>query len=138
MPALRLRFGLLLVLLFLGIKVGMATARFGDLTAPLRWKQHDMRRPKPPVAEPAAAGSPATVAPKDAVVLFDGASLDAWKSMEGGPAGWLVKDGYFEVVPGRGSIRTKDEFGDVQLHVEWAAPILRSARGRIAATAESS
>ncbi len=100
----------------------MATARFGDLPAPLRWKQHDMRRPKPPVVEPATSGSPAGVAPKDAVVLFDGASLDAWKSMEGGPAGWKVKDGYFEVVPGQGSIRTKDEFGDVQLHVEWAAP----------------
>ena len=28
-----------------------------------------------------------------------------------------------ECVPGSGYIRTKDSFGDIQLHVEWAAPI---------------
>jgi hypothetical protein len=33
-----------------------------------------------------------------------------------------VENGYFEVVPKTGAIATKDRFGDVQLHVEWAAP----------------
>ena len=27
-----------------------------------------------------------------------------------------------EIVPGKGAIRTKEKFGDVQLHVEWASP----------------
>ncbi len=27
-----------------------------------------------------------------------------------------------EVVPGSGDLRTKDKFGDCQLHIEWAAP----------------
>jgi hypothetical protein len=41
--------------------------------------------------------------------------------MNGGPAKWEVKDGVVQV-NGTGSIRTKDEFADVQLHVEWATP----------------
>ena len=35
---------------------------------------------------------------------------------------WKVENGYVEVVPNAGDIRTKEKFGDVQLHVEWAAP----------------
>ena len=35
---------------------------------------------------------------------------------------WKVEDGYVEVVPNAGDLRTKDTFGDIQLHVEWAAP----------------
>ena len=31
-------------------------------------------------------------------------------------------EGYFEVTPGGGTIQTKESFGDVQLHVEWASP----------------
>ena len=35
---------------------------------------------------------------------------------------WKVENGYVEVVPNSGDLRTKETFGDVQLHVEWAAP----------------
>jgi hypothetical protein len=35
-----------------------------------------------------------------------------------------VEDGYMEVVPGTGSIRTKQQFGDCQLHLEFCAPSL--------------
>ena len=35
---------------------------------------------------------------------------------------WKVENGYVEVVPNAGDLRTKEKFGDVQLHVEWAAP----------------
>lgn len=83
------------------------------------WKQHDIHRPKPPVVEPAKGPG---VAPADAIVLFDGKNLDAWQSGSGGPAEWKVSDGAFVVTPGKGAIRTKAEFGDVQLHVEWASP----------------
>ena len=37
-------------------------------------------------------------------------------------AKWPVKDGYFEVGPGTGPLVTRDKFGDIQLHIEWAAP----------------
>jgi hypothetical protein len=86
-----------------------------------RWLQHDPRRPKPPVVEPAATAALAP-APKDAVILFDGSDLDSWSSTAGGAARWKVADGYFEVAPGTGPIETKAKFGDVQLHVEWASP----------------
>ena len=62
--------------------------------------------------------------PSDAVVLFGGRSLDSWQSASesGGPARWRVTDGYMEVVPGTGGVRTLQGFGDVQLHVEWMTP----------------
>jgi 3-keto-disaccharide hydrolase len=59
--------------------------------------------------------------PSDAIVLFDGHDLSKWKSDNGGEAKWIVRDGYAQV-NGTGSIMTQDEFGDVQLHVEWATP----------------
>ena len=42
-------------------------------------------------------------------------------------ATWPVKDGYFETGAGSGSIVTREKFGDVQLHVEFATPA--SGRG---------
>ena len=35
---------------------------------------------------------------------------------------WPVKDGFFETGAGSGSIVTREKFGDVQLHLEWATP----------------
>jgi hypothetical protein len=86
-----------------------------------RWRQHDIRRPKPPAIEP-AEGIVAARPPQGAVVLFDGTSLDAWKSPGGGPARWKVVEGAMETVPGTGMIETKGTFGDMQLHIEWATP----------------
>lgn len=75
----------------------------------------------PPVVHPGPAGPPAPV-PADAVVLFDGSSLKEWVNAKGMPATWVVRDGYMEAVKGAGSIKTVREFGDCQLHVEWASP----------------
>jgi hypothetical protein len=59
--------------------------------------------------------------PSDAIVLFDGKDLSKWKSQSGGEAKWkILGDGAAEVAGG--SIMTKEEFGDCQLHVEWASP----------------
>jgi hypothetical protein len=56
--------------------------------------------------------------------LFDGGDLSKWEADEGEgkPTKWVVKNGAMECVPGSGYIRTKEKFGDCQLHVEWAAP----------------
>lgn len=79
----------------------------------------------PPKNEPSvvtpgpAAGAP----PSDAIVLFDGRDTSKWHSLkESGEAKWQVKDGYMQVAPGTGDIATKQEFGDCQLHIEWATP----------------
>jgi len=78
---------------------------------------HDPKRPHPPVVTPAAQLGGA---PSDAIMLFDGKDLSQWQSTKGS---WKVASGYFEVTPGAGDIATKQKFGDIQLHVEWAAPI---------------
>jgi len=85
------------------------------------WPPHDTTRPRPPVVNPGPAGAPVPP-PADAIVLFDGRSLDAWQTGNGGAAPWKIAGGMFEVVPGSGGIRTRQSFGDVQLHVEWASP----------------
>ena len=79
----------------------------------------------------------ATRAPSDAVVLFDGKDLSKWVSLkDGGPAKWEVKDGAMVVVRGAGDIRTKQEFDDFQLHIEWATPAEVVGEGRAGVTAE--
>jgi hypothetical protein len=66
--------------------------------------------------------------PADAIVLFDGTDLSKWlQARDGSAAQWVVRDGYFEVKAGTGDLRTRDGFGDVELHVEWASP--NPARG---------
>lgn len=86
-----------------------------------KWAVHDPARPLPPVVDPGPAGPPVPP-PSDAVVLFDGRDLAAWEGAKGGPAAWKVENGYMEVVAKTGLIRTRQGFGDCQLHVEWAAP----------------
>jgi hypothetical protein len=75
----------------------------------------------------------ATRAPSDAIVLFDGKDLSNWSSANGeGPAKWEVKDGAMVVVRGTGAIRTKRDFDDIQLHIEWATPseVVGEGQGR--------
>jgi hypothetical protein len=82
------------------------------------WAVHDYNRPVPAkvAAEPG-------VPPSDAVVLFDGTSLDNWTSTKPGePTKWKLVDGALESVKGAGYIQTKQAFGDCQLHIEWASP----------------
>ncbi len=61
--------------------------------------------------------------PDDAVVLFDGSDLDAWRQRDGGTAGWKVTDsGAMEVVPFAGDLFTRETHGDVRLHLEFQVP----------------
>ena len=91
-----------------------------------RWKIHDRARPQPPVVDPGTASTPdmAGRAPSDAVVLFDGQDLSKWAHKDGSAAKWKVAEGYAEVVPKTGNIFSRQEFGDCQLHVEFAEPVL--------------
>ena len=80
---------------------------------------HDPKRPAPRVITP---GSEAGQAPSDAVVLFDGSDFSSWESLKGGDAEWKVEKGYMQVEPKTGDIQTKEHFGDVQFHLEFACP----------------
>jgi hypothetical protein len=86
------------------------------------WRIHDAARPTPRVVTP---GPTASAPPSDAIVLFDGKDLSKFAHSKGGQLidpQWTVRDGYFEVVPKTGSIVSREKFGDVQLHLEFAMP----------------
>jgi hypothetical protein len=77
--------------------------------------------PVPKVITPAPAGS--SSAPSDAVVLFDGTSLNEWVSVKDkSPAAWKVADGVLTVDKPSGNIETKRSFNNYQLHIEWRIP----------------
>ena len=86
------------------------------------WKAHDLNRPKPKIITPPAQYLPIKP-PSDAIILYDGSDLSKWEGMDGKKTKWMNRDGYFECVKGSGYIRSKQAFGDIQLHIEWAAPL---------------
>lgn len=62
--------------------------------------------------------------PSDAIVLFNGENLDEWISASDSTAAkWIVNgDGSMTVKDRTGDIKTKRNFGSVQLHLEWRSP----------------
>lgn len=97
------------------------------------WAKHDHNRPQPATVKPAEKiGDP----PSDAIVLFDGTEESFkknWKhDRDQRKQDWIVKDGAMQSMRGAGYLRSVAEFGDCQLHVEWAAPtkIEGSGQGR--------
>ncbi|MDG2167058.1 MAG: DUF1080 domain-containing protein [Opitutales bacterium] len=75
-------------------------------------------------------------APANAVVLFDGSNLDAWQRQGGEDPTWVIKNGYFEVLPKKennnvgGSINTRQSFGDMKVHLEFRLPYEPEHRGQ--------
>lgn len=100
---------------------GLAHAQYGDIS--------DLKLNKPEDKVDAKS----TPAPKDAVILFDGKSVDGWTKTDGKtPAGWEVLDnGVLQVKPGSGNIITADKFGgSFKLHVEFRVPYLPDQKGQ--------
>lgn len=89
----------------------------GEWRIPIEW-------PRPTVVDPGPAASGPVPAPADAIVLFDGSSLDAWQGAEH----WKVADGVATV--GKGAISTKQPFGDCQLHLEFRMPNPAQGKGQ--------
>ena len=85
-----------------------------------KWKAHDMKRPRPDLITPGqfATADQASKPPSDAIVLLGNGPDDLEKNWDGGP--WTFDNGVY-VTAGR-DITTKKDFGDCQLHVEWAEP----------------
>lgn len=85
------------------------------------WVVHDGTRPQPKKVE--TQGAVSVLPPADAKVLFDGTNIDAWTGSK-----WTVKDGVMIASPK--NIKTKEEFRDFQMHIEWKVPKDRKVDGQ--------
>ena len=96
---------------------GWTTAQEKEPTTP---EETELYEPVPPKVTPGENGAP----PSDAIVLFDGTSLDNWiSSVDSTAAKWILNDdGSMTVKDRTGDIQTKQNFGSVQLHIEWKSP----------------
>lgn len=83
------------------------------------FSQNKSDEPKPPVVEPVKRNNP----PSDAIILFNRGSLDNFVSIHDNKAApWKVSGRHFTVVPETGNIQTREQFGDMQLHIEFNIP----------------
>ncbi len=86
-----------------------------ELTKPEQTEQWD---PEPRVVTPGKGTKP----PSDALVIFDGTSLEGFRDKSGNPPKWELKEGVLTVKGGAGDIWSKASFGSFQLHLEWRTP----------------
>lgn len=84
-------------------------------------------QPEPRIVTP---GNSNTGTPSDAIVLFGGQNLNQFESSKGGAAKWKIEDNAVTVVRGAGAIKTKQVFGDCQLHIEWRTPAVVKGEGQ--------
>ncbi len=82
------------------------------------------------LAQPPVISVPTDTAPSDAIVLFDGSSLREWQSLDGGEAKWKISRNTMMNTNGSGGIITKRDFGDVQIHLEFATPEVVEGEGQ--------
>jgi len=86
-----------------------------------KWHVHDPARPQPVIVTPRKTFSQEATPPSDAVVLFDGKDLSQWRDKKtGGDAQWTVADGI--ATSAKGDIISTNQFGDIQLHLEFKEP----------------
>ena len=122
MPAAKFHALILLCLLLPAVSVPAAD------TNPLAPAPSNPENPRPAIVAPGPVGGP----PSDATVLFDGKDLSRFRGQLVPEPTWKIVDGVMESTS-PGGIFSKEEFGDCQLHVEFATPAVvkgdRQARG---------
>ncbi|SMG44604.1 3-keto-disaccharide hydrolase [Arenibacter troitsensis] len=98
-------------------------------TEPTTPEETEFYKPVPPVVNPF---DPIKKAPSDAIILFSGDNLDNWiSSRDSTAAKWIVnKDGSMTVNNKTGDIQTVQNFGSIQLHLEWKSPIEIQGKGQ--------
>lgn len=80
--------------------------------------------PQPPVVNP---GPP----PSDAVVLFGGKDTSAWETAGHKLIGCTVEGDTMACKTGVGDILTKQQFGDVQIHLEFRIPYMPAQHSQL-------
>ena len=108
-----------LILAIATLAAAAVTAQSGE--------NREIREPAPELVNASGNGAP----PSDAIVLFDGSGLEQWMRIEDGePPRWEIADGAVTVTPGAGTIRTRQSFGSMQLHLEWRPTDVISGSGQ--------
>ena len=125
--------------LCIALCVAVSTASFAQTgkkypdPAPMTHDMSEFWEPQPRIVTPADMDR-AVPPPSDAVVLLglDADDAPEWIGCDGKPVAWSVEDGVMTVIPNSGSIQTRRDFGDYQLHLEWSAPteIVGESQGR--------
>ena len=73
---------------------------------------------RPDVVVPGRNGA----APNDAIILYGGKEdISKWSHVDGSDVKWAASE-ILTIKPKSGSIKTRQAFGDCQLHVEWRSP----------------
>jgi len=95
---------------------------------PTKPEDTEWYEPVPPTVAPYGQNG----VPSDAIVLFDGSNFDEWIMLnDSTEVSWhLNDDGSMTVKDTVGDIRTKRNFGDIQLHIEWRSPADTKGEGQ--------
>jgi hypothetical protein len=83
---------------------------------------------QPPVVDPGKPGGP----PSDAIELFDGKDLSRFRGKLSDEPKWKVENGVMITIPAGdiGGMFSREDFGDCQVHLEWASPSVPEGEGQ--------
>jgi hypothetical protein len=107
------RLALCIIVIFMSLSIFAQNRQGGDPKLTEYWA------PEPVKVTP---GKTQADPPSDAIILFDGKDASQWGDTAGAPIKWKVENGAMTVVAKTGDIKTKQQFGDCQLHIEWRSP----------------
>jgi hypothetical protein len=109
---------IIILLLFTGILCNAQSEQ--KYPEPMRPGMTEIWDPEVRIIQP---GEEYGIPPSDAIILFEGTDIDKeWVDSRGDTTLWVVEDDAMVCVPGSGVIRTRREFTDFQLHIEWKTP----------------
>lgn len=108
--------------------LALASTAVAQQSRPMRPQDTEVWQPVPRVITP---GRTDRDPPSDAIVLFNGSSLDEWVSVaDKSPARWKVADGVMTVDKPSGDIQTRRSFRNFQMHLEWLVPAGITGKGQ--------
>src|SRR5207302_1649853 len=103
-----------------GVMTLFASAAMAQVPAAAKPADTEVWKPVPTIITPGRTNADP---PSDAIILFDGRNQNEWVlARDGSPATWTIGDGVLTVNKPSGDIRTKRNFTNYQLHIEWRIP----------------
>jgi len=110
------------------VLLSLASYAQQDSNQKMKPEETEIWKPVPPVVTP---GNTDQDPPSDALVLFDGKSLDQWVNVKDhASCSWDLADGVMRVNKAGGSIETKEKFKNYQLHIEFRIPTSITGSGQ--------